>query len=199
MKRMDEKLLSQVSVIGELPVIMDCDCATFFNVKKEEILKVINENRKSFGPKDVISMQNENAKKCMERFKRFQDMAPEDRPKYAFSGVGFLTLATLLQSDEATAMTRVLIETYAKIIDLRFVIGEMASETNDDFQREKYINRSATLINELFGDDGANGIPSVTFRVREHPSEGTKEDSLKEEIARLKEELDKLKQENKSN
>ena len=189
----DDALLTKVTCLGDMRVMLDCDVAEILETTPTEILEAVRDNLPRFRNNDLIMLEETRWKRKLVETERFAKVPKSKLPVFAFTADGMLTLSTVLKSNRAHLLCRMIVKTYSTVVDLRYVLQSMSLSDNDDTQ-EKLMQESGRLLNELFGITESDGSSAVSFRLRKHidnqpvASEGYF--NLVEENARLQQELE---------
>ena len=192
-EKKDDLLLAKVTVLGEKRVILDCDVADFLETSTYDILQAVKENLLRFDSEDLLLLEDSRWQRKLKETERFYRFPKSKLPVFAFSADGMLTLATVLQSDRAHVLSRMLVKSYSTIVDLRYVLQQM-SLTDDGEEQRQLMGECSSLLNQILGISNCDGTSSVSFKVRQHigkqPIDSSGYFKLMEENERLVGELE---------
>lgn len=189
--------MAKITVLGDMRVLLDCDVAEFMETSVPEMLEAVKQNLFRFDSQDLILLSGSRWQRKLRDTERFAKVPKSKLPSFAFTANGLITLATVLRSDRAHVVCRMLVKAYSSMVDLRYYLHCMSLADSEEVQ-EKLMGECSRLINELFGQEESDGSASVSFKVRKHlsnqpvPSEGFFR--MAEENARLQQELDETRQ-----
>lgn len=191
---MDGAYLAKITVLGDMRVVLDCDVAEFMDTTTVDILEAVKQNVFRFDSNDLLMMRDSRWQRKLVETDRFAKVPKSKLPVFAFTANGMITLATVLHTDHAHVICRMLVKTYSSVVDLRYFLHCM-SMVDDEAAQEKLMQESSRIINELFGLEEADGSSAVSFKVRRHlANQPVSSDGffrMAEENARLQQELEK--------
>ena len=189
----DDLLVAKITVLGEKRVVLDCDVADFLGTSTYDILQAVKENLMRFDSDDILLLEDSRWQRKLKETDRFCRVPKSRLPVFAFSADGMLTLATVLQSDRAHVLSRMLVKCYSTIVDLRYVLQQM-SLADDGAEQRQLMGECSRLLNEIFGLSDRDGASAVSFSVRQHlgkqPIDSAGYFKLMEENERLQSELE---------
>jgi phage regulator Rha-like protein len=70
----------------------------------------------------------------------------------AFTERGLYMLATILKGDQAVETTLTIVDTFAKLHELKRTIAQMA-QSPDEYQQKSLMHKGGEIIDDLFGDN----------------------------------------------
>lgn len=194
---MNDAYMAKITVLGDLRVLLDCDVAEFMETSVTDILEAVKLNLLRFDSQDLILLSGSRWRRKLMETERFAKVPKSKLPSFAFTANGMITLATVLQSDRAHVVCRMLVKTYSSLVDLRYYLRCLSAAETEEAQ-EKLMQECGRLINELFGLQEPDGSASVSFKVRKYlsnqPVSSEGYFKMAEENARLQQELDATKQ-----
>lgn len=194
---MDGAYMAKITVLGDMRVVLDCDVADFMETTTVDILEAVRQNVFRFDSSDLIMLRETRWQKKLVETDRFAKVPKSKLPVFAFTANGMITLATVLHTDHAHVICRMLVKTYSSVVDLRYFLHCM-SMIDDDAAQDKLMQECGRIINELFGLEEADGSSAVAFKVRRRlPNQPVSSDGffkMAEENSRLQRELDETKQ-----
>lgn len=194
MKEKNEDLLmAKITVLGEKRVVLDCDVADFLETSTYDILQAVKENLLRFDSEDILLLENSRWQRKLKETDRFCRLPKSKLPVFAFSADGMLTLATVMQSDRAHVLSRMLVKSYSTVVDLRYVLQQMSLADSGEAQRQ-LMEECSRLLNGIFGLSERDGTSAVSFKVCQHigkqPVDADGYFKLMEENERLHDELE---------
>ena len=189
--------MAKITVLGDMRVVLDCDVADFMETTTVDILEAVKQNVFRFDSNDLLMMRDSRWQRKLVETDRFAKVPKSKLPVFAFTANGMITLATVLHTDHAHVICRMLVKTYSSVVDLRYFL-HCLSMTDDEVTQDKLMQECGRSINELFGLEEADGSSAVSFKVRRHlANQPVSSDGffrMAEENARLQRELDETKQ-----
>ena len=150
------ELLAEVNnsiiVIREQPVIIDADVAALYGVETKRINEAVRNNPNKFPkeymfeltPKEVAYLRSKISTTKFSSKSRVQ-------PK-VFTEKGLYMLATILKSKKAVDVTFAIIETFAKVRELKRGLIDLHKETDKELQTSK-MHRFGELLTEVVMPD----------------------------------------------
>ena len=194
---LDEAYMAKITVLGDIRVLLDCDVAEFMETSTMDILEAVKQNVFRFDSSDLLMMRDSRWQKKLMETDRFAKVPRSKLPVFAFTANGMITLATVLHSDNAHVICRMLVKTYSSVVDLRYYLHCM-SVADDEVVQAKLMQECGRIINELFGIQEPDGSASVAFKVQKRianqPVASESFFKMAEENARLQRELDEMRQ-----
>ena len=189
--------MAKITVLGDIRVLLDCDVAEFMETSTMDILEAVKQNVFRFDSSDLLMMRDSRWQKKLMETDRFAKVPRSKLPVFAFTANGMITLATVLHSDNAHVICRMLVKTYSSVVDLRYYLHCM-SVADDEVVQTKLMQECGRIINELFGIQEPDGSASVAFKVQKRianqPVASESFFKMAEENARLQRELDEMRQ-----
>lgn len=185
-------LLTKITVLGDKRVVLDCDVAEFLDTTTYDILQAVKENLLRFDSEDLLLLEHTRWQRKLMESERFCHVPKSKLPVFAFTANGLIALSTVMKSDRAHLISRMLVKSYSSIVDLRYIIQQMALADNEDVQRE-LMEQCGKILNEIFGLSDRDGTAEVSFKVCQHignqPVDSGGYFKLMEENTRLQNEL----------
>ncbi len=155
-----ENISDLIIDIRETPVILDSDVARLYGVETKRIIEAVKNNPDKF-PQGFILVLDENELECLRTKISSANLSKTRTPPKAFTEKGLYMLATILKSKQATKTTLQIIETFAKIRDLKQDFNQMLNETNES-KKEHIGAKFGKELMELFLDEGLESQSSET-------------------------------------
>ena len=128
---------SHIIEIRHTPVIVDADVAALYGVETKRVNEAVRNNPDKF-PEDYMFVLTADELKDLRSKNSSTKVSAKSRsfPK-AFTEKGLYMLATILKSQLATAVTFAIIETFAKVRNLKRELKELHKETDASKQKAK--------------------------------------------------------------
>lgn len=138
--------------IRQQQIIVDADVAHLYGVETKRINEAVRNNPDKF-PADYMFVLTKEEVEVLRSKKSSTNLSPKSRtlPK-AFTEKGLYMLATILKSKDATAVTFAIIETFAKVRELKRELLGLHQETNKRKQSEK-MNRFGEILSDVVMPD----------------------------------------------
>ena len=123
-----------IVVIKETPVIFDSDVARLYGVETKRVNEAVSRNLDKFPKGYVLSLQQQEwhlLKSHNATSIQISNKGGKIKPPKAFTEKGLYMLATILKSKQATKTTLQIIETFAKIRNLKQDFNQILNESNE--------------------------------------------------------------------
>ena len=128
---------SKIAIIREQKVIADADVASLFGVQTKEINQSVRNNPDKF-PEDYMFRLTNNELRVLRSNILTTNVSSKSRTATkAFTEKGLYMLATILTSLRAREVTFAIIETFAKVRELKREIIDLHQETDKQKQETK--------------------------------------------------------------
>ena len=119
-------------------VLLDCDVAALYGVQTKEVNQSVRNNPDKFPDGYVLELSKEESAVLRSKFLTLEQVEGKGHhSKYnfkAFTEKGLYMLATILKSTKATEATIAIIDTFAKVRDLKRELVELHKETDKEKQ-----------------------------------------------------------------
>lgn len=141
-----------IATIRQQKIIVDADVAHLYGVETKRINEAVRNNPDKF-PKDYMFTLTKEEVDYLRSKNSSTNLSPKSRtlPK-AFTEKGLYMLATILKSENATAVTFAIIETFAKVRELKNELLSFHNETDKHKQNEK-IRRFGEILSDVVMPD----------------------------------------------
>lgn len=163
----NDLLLAKITVLGDKRVVLDCDVADFLETTPYDILQAVKGNLLRFASDDLLLLEHTRWQRKLLETERFCHVPKSKLPVFAFTANGLIALSTVMQSDRAHLISRMLVKSYSSVVDLRYVIQQMAL-TDNALEQRKMMEESSRILNEIFGLSDLDGTAEVSFKVCQH-------------------------------
>lgn len=127
-----EEVEKRVLYINEKATILDVDVAYLYGVKTKEINQAVKNNPDKFPKGYIIELTKKEKEQPVKNFDRFKSLKHSSVNPKAFTEKGLYMLATILKSPKATQTTIEIIETFAKIKELKQNIHQLQSRPSQN-------------------------------------------------------------------
>lgn len=118
-------------------VLIDRDVAALYGVETKRVNEAVKNNLDKFPKGYFFTLQNVEKQYLVENFDRYKTLKNSTVEPRAFTEKGLYMLATILKSERATAVTIAIIETFAKVRELKHELVELHKETDKEVQTKK--------------------------------------------------------------
>lgn len=118
-------------------VLLDRDVAALYGVETRRVNEAVKNNLDKFPKGYFFTLQSVEKQYLVENFDRYKTLRNSTVEPRAFTEKGLYMLATILKSERATAVTIAIIETFAKVRELKHELVELHKETDKDAQTKK--------------------------------------------------------------
>ena len=151
-KEVEDKIV----VIRGQAVLLDRDVAELYGVQTREVNQAVRNNPQKFPKGYVVELTNEESTLLRSKLLTLEKIAGKGRhSKYnykAFTEKGLYMLATVLKSPKATAATLAIIETFAKVRELKRELLDLHKETDKTKQQTKMRHFGEVLTDIVMPD-----------------------------------------------
>jgi len=141
-----------VSLRGQ-DVIFDFAVAELYGVETREINQAVRNNPRKFPKGWLFEVEKEEIEDL--RSKSLTANLPSSKSRVmpkAFTERGIYMLATILNGDQAIETTLSIVDTFAKLHELKRTIADM-TQSPDEYQQKSLMQKSGEIVDDLFGDD----------------------------------------------
>lgn len=118
-------------------VLIDRDVAALYGVETKRVNEAVKNNLDKFPEGYFFTLQSVEKQYLVENFDRYKTLRNSTVEPRAFTEKGLYMLATILKSERATAVTIAIIETFAKVRELKHELVELHKETDKEVQTKK--------------------------------------------------------------
>ena len=139
---------SRIVLIRQLPVIIDADVAELYGVETKRVNEAVRNNPDKFPADYMFELTKEETHFLRSKFSSLESVGKGRYSKYnykAFTEKGLYMLATILKSKQATAATFAIIETFAKVRELRQELVELHDEDDKAKKSDRMRHFGETL------------------------------------------------------
>lgn len=151
-KEVEDKIV----VVRNQKVLLDRDVAELYGVQTREINQAVRNNPRKFREGYMFELTSEESSSLRSKFLTLENKQGKGRySKYnfkAFTERGLYMLATILKSQRAEDATIAIIETFAKVRDLKRELLELHKETDKEKQKTKMQHFGEVLTDIVMPD-----------------------------------------------
>lgn len=142
----------KIAVIRNLEVIADADVAALYGVETREVNQSVKNNLDKF-PADYMFELNKSELRDLISKILISNVSPNNRkPTKVFTEKGLYMLATVLKGERARAVTFAIIETFAKVRELKRELLELHTEKDKAKQASKIQHFGEVLSDVVMPD-----------------------------------------------
>ena len=147
-----EDVESKIAVIRKMEVIADADVAALYGVETREVNQAVRNNLDKFPPDYVFELSKSELRDLMSKILT-SNVSPNNRkPTKVFTEKGLYMLATVLKGERARAVTFAIIETFAKVRELKKDLLELHAEKDKAKQAAKMQHFGEVLTDIVMPD-----------------------------------------------
>lgn len=133
-------------------VLIDRDVAELYGVETKRVNEAVKNNPDKFPKGYFFTLQGVEKQQLVENFDHFKTLKNSPVEPRAFTEKGLYMLATILKSERATAVTIAIIETFAKVRELKRELVELHKVTDKAVQ-EKKMNHFGEILTDIVMPD----------------------------------------------
>lgn len=133
-------------------VLIDRDVAELYGVETKRVNEAVKNNPDKFPEGYFFTLQSAEKQYLVENFDHLKPIKTSTVEPRAFTEKGLYMLATILKSKRATAVTIAIIETFAKVRELKRELVELHKETDKAVQ-EKKMNHFGEVLTDIVMPD----------------------------------------------
>lgn len=127
----------KIATIRKQPVMADADVAELYGVETREVNQAVRNNPDKFPEDYMFALSDSELKDLRSKILITNVSAKSRSTTKVFTEKGLYMLATILKSEKATAATFAIIETFAKVRELKHELVELHRETDKEVQTKK--------------------------------------------------------------
>lgn len=133
-------------------VLIDRDVAELYGVETKRVNEAVKNNPDKFPQGYFFTLQNTEKQYLVENFDHLKPIKTSTVEPRAFTEKGLYMLATILKSERATAVSIAIIETFAKVRELKRELVELHKETDKAVQEKKMHHFGEVLTDIVMPD-----------------------------------------------
>ncbi len=146
------KIEARLIVLRGQKVLIDRDVAELYGVETKRVNEAVKNNPDKFPQGYFFTLQNTEKQYLVENFDHLKPIKTSTVEPRAFTEKGLYMLATILKSERATAVTIAIIETFAKVRELKRELVELHKETDKTMQEKKMQHFGEVLTDIVMPD-----------------------------------------------
>lgn len=147
-----QEIEARLIVLRGQKVLIDRDVAELYGVETKRVNEAVKNNPDKFPEGYLFTLQGVEKQQLVENFDHFKTLKNSPVEPRAFTEKGLYMLATILKSERATAVTIAIIETFAKVRELKRELVELHKETDKTMQ-EKKMNHFGEVLTDIVMPD----------------------------------------------
>lgn len=132
-----QKVEDKIAVIRNVEVIADADVAVLYGVQTKEVNQAVRNNLEKFPARYMLELTKSELHDLRSKILT-TNVSPKSRSTTkAFTERGLYMLATILKGEKARDVTFAIIETFAKVRELKRELVALHNETDKEKQKTK--------------------------------------------------------------
>lgn len=147
-----QKVEEKIVVIRKTTVIADADVAYLYGVETREVNQAVRNNPDKFPPTYMFELSNSELGVLRSKILTTNVSSKSRSATKVFTDKGLYMLATILKGDKARDMTFAIIETFAKVRQLKHELQELHQVTDKSEQASK-IQHFGELLTDIVMPD----------------------------------------------
>ncbi len=145
-------------------VLIDRDVAELYGVETRRVNEAVKNNLEKFPDGYSFTLQNTEKQYLVENFDRFKPIKNSTVEPRAFTEKGLYMLATILKSERATMVTIAIIETFAKVRELKRELIELHKET-DKSKKNAKMHHFGEMLTDIVMPDLETSVTESTLEL----------------------------------
>lgn len=146
------KVLESIVEINGIPVMADADVAALYGVETKRINEAVKNNTDKFPSDYMFELAVDEAELLRSKISTTKVSAKSRATTKVFTEKGLYMLATVLKSKQATDVTFAIIETFAKVRQLKRELVVLHKEQDSEKQTNK-MHRFSELLSDIVMPD----------------------------------------------
>lgn len=147
-----QKVEDKIAVIRNLEVIADADVAALYGVETKRVNEAVRNNPEKFPDRYMFELTSSELQDLRSKISSTNVSAMNRNPTKVFTDRGLYMLATILKGEKARDVTFAIIETFAKVRELKRELLELHSETDKEVQKTKIQHFGEVLSDVVMPD-----------------------------------------------
>ena len=144
---------SKILEIRGTKAIIDSDIADLYGVETKRINEAVRNNPEKCPLEYVFELTAEEKSEVVENFDHLEKLKFSPNLPKAFSEKGLYMLATILKSPVATQTTMNIIQTFARVREIKRTVIDVVKIDENSSNQKKIIERVGSLVGELIMPD----------------------------------------------
>ena len=132
-----QKVKNKIAVIRNTDVIADADVADLYGVQTKEVNQAVRNNPDKFPSHYMFELTKSELRDLRSKVLTTNVSMKSRSATKVFTDRGLYMLATILKGDMARDMTFAIIETFAKVRELKYELLALHNETDKEKQKTK--------------------------------------------------------------
>lgn len=132
-----QEVQDKIATILDRQVIADADVAVLYGVETREVNQAVRNNSDKFPPDYMFELSQNELRDLRSKILTTNVSSKSRSTTKVFTEKGLYMLATILKSEKAVAATFAIIETFAKVRELRRELVALHKETDKSIQSKK--------------------------------------------------------------
>ena len=146
------KVEDKIAVIRNVEVIADADVAELYGVQTKEVNQAVRNNPDKFPARYMFELSKSELHDLRSKILTTNVSVMNRNSTKVFTERGLYMLATILKGDKARDMTFAIIETFAKVRELKRELLELHQETDKEKQKTKMQHFGEVLSDVVMPD-----------------------------------------------
>ena len=147
-----EQVEDKIAVIRNVDVIADADVAALYGVETREINQAVRNNRDKFPTSYMFDLSNSELNDLRSKILTTNVSSKSRSTTKVFTERGLYMLATILKGETAKNMTFAIIETFAKVRELKRELLDLHQEKDKEKQASKMQHFGEVLTDIVMPD-----------------------------------------------
>ena len=147
-----EQVKDKIAVIRNVDVIADADVAALYGVETREINQAVRNNRDKFPTHYMFELSNSELHDLRSKILATNVSSKSRSTTKVFTERGLYMLATILKGETAKNMTFAIIETFAKVRELKRELLDLHQEKDKEKQASKMQHFGEVLTDIVMPD-----------------------------------------------
>ena len=143
---------SKMIVLRGQPVLIDADVAELYGVKTKEINQAVRNNPRKFPYGYLFELDKYEQMELVKNFDHLNKLKYSALPPTAFTERGLYMLATILKGDQAVVTTLAIIDTFARVRELKRELVSLHKEKDKEKQKSKIQHFGEVLTDIVMPD-----------------------------------------------
>ena len=142
----------KIAVIRNVEVIADADVAVLYGVQTKEVNQAVRNNPEKFPAHYMFELNSSELRDLKSKILTTNVSAMNRNSTKVFTERGLYMLATILKGERARTVTFAIIETFAKVRELKRELLELHNEADKELQKTKMQHFGEVLTDIVMPD-----------------------------------------------
>ena len=143
---------NKIAIIRNLEVIADADVAELYGVQTKEVNQAVRNNKDKFPARYMFELKASELRDLRSKILTTNVSKMNRNPTKVFTERGLYMLATILKGDKARDVTFAIIETFAKVRELKQELLDLHKVTDKKLQASKMQHFGEVLTDIVMPD-----------------------------------------------